>query len=298
MGTHKGITYAAFERLESFMALKESRHAAKAALREATGEDPLVATSTGKIHSYRTREKYQSVVKRFIIWCKEEQHIFRLEIADARADELVTLYLTERLEQGLKPDTLQADRSGLRLFFQNWELAEHVAIPPRRWQEITRSRHPVERDRRIPREIAEPFEQFFAACGVRRDEADCLRVEDVQESKGSRYQLEIEVKQGYGKGGRLRRAPVYPGREQQVLTHVVGRAPGERIFPRKVDSRLNPQAQRRQYAQDFYRLLSGRELPPQDRRLHKNDYDEDAVLEVSEYLGHSRLDIILKSYLR
>ncbi len=298
MGTHKGITYAAFERLESFMALKESRHVAKAALREATGEDPLVATSTGKIHSYRTREKYQGVVKRFIIWCKEEHHIFRLEIADARADELVTHYLTERLEQGLKPDTLQADRSGLRLFFQNWELAEHVVIPPRRWQEITRSRHPAARDRRIPREIAEPFEQFFAACGVRRDEADSLRVEDVQESRRPRYQLEIEVKQGYGKGGRPRRAPVYPGREQQVLTHVVGRAPGERIFPRKVDCRLNPQAQRRQYAQDFYQLLSGRELPPQDRRLRKSDYDKDAVLEVSEYLGHSRLDIILKSYLR
>ncbi len=298
MGTHKGITYAAFERLESFMALKESRHEAKAALREATGEDPLVATSTGKIHSYRSREKYQGVVKRFITWCKEEQHIFRLEIADAHADELVTLYLTERLEQGLKPDTLQADRSGLRLFFQNWKLAEHVAIPPRRWQEITRSRQPAERDRRIPREIAEPLEQFFAACGVRRDEADCLRVADVQESKRPRYQLEIDVRKGYGKGGRPRRAPVYPGREQQVLAHLVGRAPGERIFPHKVDSRLNPQAQRRQYAQDFYRLLSSRELPPRDRRLRKSDYDKDAVLEVSEYLGHSRIDIILKSYLR
>ena len=298
MGTHKGITYAAFERLNTLMALGESRHEAKKALRQEMGDDPLVALSTGKMHSYRSREKYQGVVRRFITWCKEEQHIFRLEIADARADELVTLYLTERLEQGLKPDTLQADRSGLRLFFQNWELAEDVAIPPRRWQEITRSRHPAARDLRIPREIAEPLEQFFTACGVRRDEANCLRVADIEESQRPQYQLEIDVKQGYGKGGRPRRAPVYPGREQDVLAQLAGRAPDERLFPHKVDSRLNPQAQRRQYAQDFYQLLSGRELPPQDRRLRQSDYDKGAVLEVSHYLGHNRIDVILKSYLR
>lgn len=297
MGTHKGITYAAFERLQALMALGESRHEAKAALRQQTGESPL-AGSTGAMHSYRTREKYQRIVKRFTTWCKKEQHIFRLEIADARADELVTLYLTERLEQGLASDTLQGDRSGLRLFFQNWELAENVPIPPRRWQNITRSRHPAARDQRIPRDVAEPLEQFFAACGVRRDEADCLKAADVQPSKRPQYQLEIEVKPGYGKGGRPRRAPVYPGREQDVLAHLVGRAPDERLFPKKVDSRLNPQAQRRQYVQDFYRLLSGRELPPRDRRLRTSDYDKQAVLEVSEYVGHSRIDILLKSYLR
>ena len=70
------------------------------------------------------------------------------------------------------------------------------------------------------------------------------------------------------------------------------------MFPHKVDSRLNPQAQRRQYAQDFYRLLSGRELLPRDRRLRTSDYDLDAVLEVAQYLGHNRIDVILKSYLR
>src|SRR6266436_351922 len=107
------------------MALKESRHEAKAALREATGEDPLVATSTGKIHSYRSREKYQGVVRRFITWCKVEQGIYRLEIADARSEELVTAWLTERLAEGMKPDTLQGDRAALRMFFQDWTMAEH-----------------------------------------------------------------------------------------------------------------------------------------------------------------------------
>ncbi len=280
------------------MALDESRHEAKRAMREATGDDPLVAPSTGKIHSYRSREKYQGVVRRFIAWCKEEQYIFRLEVVDARAEELVTAWLTERLTEGMKPDTLQGDRAALRMFFQDWTLAEDIAIPPRRWQDITRSRFPTLRDTLIPREVAEPLERFFAACGVRRDEANHLRLEDIQESKRPQYQLEIDVKQGYGKGGRPRRAPVYPGREQDVLAHVAGVAQGARLFPHKIDSRLNPQAQRRQYAQDFYRRLSGRELPPTDRTLRKSDYDEASVREVSQYLGHNRIDVILKSYLR
>jgi integrase len=280
------------------MALEESRHEAKKAMREASGEDPLAAPSTGKIHSYRSREKYQGVVRRFITWCKQERGIYRLEIADARAEELVTAWLSERLAVGKKPDTLQGDRAALRMFFQNWDLAEDVLIPPRRWQEITRSRRPALRDTLIPREVAEPLEQFFAACGVRRDEANHLRAQDIQESERSQYQLEIDVKEGYGKGGRPRRAPVYPGREQAVLDYVTGLPPEARLFPHKIDSRLNPQAQRRQYAQDFYRLLSGRELPPTDRTLRKTDYDKGSVLEVSEYLGHSRIDILLKSYLR
>ncbi len=280
------------------MALDESRHEAKKALREATGEDPLVATSTGKIHSYRSREKYQGVVRRFILWCKQERRIYRLEIADAQSEELVTAWLTERLDQGLKPDTLQGDRAALRMFFQNWMLAENMQIPPRRWQDITRSRRPALRDSLIPREVAEPLEHFFAACGVRRDEANHLRVQDIQESRRSQYQLEIDIRQGYGKGGRPRRAPIYPGREQEVLDYVEGLPSEARLFPHQVDSRLNPQAQRRQYAQDFYRLLSGRELPPTDRQLHPEDYDEASALEVSRYLGHNRLDVILKSYLR
>jgi|SRR5579883_494321 len=297
MGTHKGISYAAWERLESLMDLGKSRHEAKRMLRELAGNDSRLAPSTGKIHSYKSREKYQSVVKNFITWCKE-QGLYRLELVDARAEELVDLYLMERLERGLRPDTLQADRSGLRLFFQNRTLGEYLPIPPRRRQDITRSRLPAARDQRITREIAEPLNQFFTACGLRRDEANCLRAADIQLSKRRQYQLEIDVKPGYGKGGRPRRAPVYPGKESYVLAQLARREGEALVFPKGVDDRLNPQAQRRRYAQDFYRLLSGRELPPVDRLLRPDDYDATAVKEVSQYLGHNRIDVILKFYLR
>lgn len=83
-----------------------------------------------------------------------------------------------------------------------------------------------------------------------------------------------------------------------MLRLTAGLAPDDRLFPKKVDSRLNPQAQRRQYAQDFYQLLSHRELPPADRPLKSSDYDPDAVQEVSQYLGHNRIDVVLRAYLR
>ncbi|MBO0779360.1 MAG: site-specific integrase [Ktedonobacteraceae bacterium] len=297
MGTHEGITYAAFKRLDGLMAIGESRREVKRAFREQCDE-PLWSLSTGRMHSFKTRQKYQGVVMHFLDWCKTQRQVYRLDALEAQAEELVTAYVSERLAQGYTPATLQADRSGLRLFFGNWDLAAGVAIPPRRRQDIRYSRQPAARDRRKNPAIAEPLERFFAACGIRRDEACRIRVEDIQPSQRPRYHLEVVIAEGYGKGGRPRRAPVYPGREQDVLLLLEGRVPGERVFPRGVYSLLNPQAQRRQYAQDWYRRLSRRDLPPTNRRLRPGDYDQAAALEVSQYLGHSRLDVILRSYLR
>ena len=62
--------------------------------------------------------------------------------------------------------------------------------------------------------------------------------------------------------------------------------------------RLDVHCLRREYAQAFYRLLSGRELPPPSGRLSPSEYDEQAVLEISSYLGHNRKDVILRHYLR
>jgi integrase len=280
------------------MALSESRHETKTALHAVTGEDLLVASSTGRIHSRRSREKYQSIVRRFIAWCQEENQLFRLEFVDARADELVTSWLSQRQAEGLQPGTLHGERSALRLFFQNWTLARAVVIPAQRGQETTCARLLMLRDPLIASETLESLERFFTACGIRRDEANQLRVGDIQESKRSRYLLELVIREGCGQGGRPRRVPVYPGRERDVLVHSAGLPADAPLFAYRIDRRLNPRASRRQYAQDCYRLLSGRDLPPSHCRLRKSDYDSAAVQEVCAYLGHRRSDRLLKVYLR
>src|ERR1700730_12926320 len=97
--------------------LGASRFAVKKARREA-GER-LWAYSDGIIHSHGTRNSYQQHIMAFIQWARANYEVRRLGVLDARADELATEYLHERLDAGKSPNTLQAERSALRLFFNN-----------------------------------------------------------------------------------------------------------------------------------------------------------------------------------
>ena len=133
--------------------------------------------------------------------------------------------------------------------------------------------------------------------GLRDQELKRLQVEDILEYGETTGGPEITVKKGHAKGGRPRQVPILPGHEHDVLPLREGRDPKELVFAR-IPSRLHAQEHRRAYAQAYYQCLSGRELPPTNRRLRRSDYDEAAVLQVSEALGHSRKDVILRHYLR
>jgi hypothetical protein len=107
----------------------------------------------------------------------------------------------------------------------------------------------------------------------------------------------IQVEVVNGKGGKVRMVPVLPGTEAVVQRVLVGRLPNQRVFSR-VPGKLDVHGYRRRYAQTYYRYLSRRTLPPSDRRLKKDDYDAQAARQVSQALGHNRLDIVLRHYLR
>jgi integrase len=275
--------------------LGESRFEAKKARREA-GER-LWAFSDGKIHSHGTRNAYQQHVMAFIQWARSNHGVRRLSILDERADELATEYLSERLVAGKSPYTLQAERSAFRIFFDNRLLAESVVIPERKGENITRSRRPTKRSREFQPANWQHIIKFLQATGLRDAEVKRLQVEDILEHGPATGGPEITIKKGRAKGGRPRQVPVLPGREQDVLPLRVGRDPQELVFPR-IPSRLHPQQYRRAYAQAYYQHLSGRPLPPTDRRLKPSDYDKAAVLQVSQALGHNRRDVVLRNYLR
>lgn len=275
--------------------LGKSRYEAKKARRKA-GER-LWAFSDGIIHSHGTRNAYQQHVMAFIQWARSTYDVRRLDVLDRRADELATEYFHERLDAEKSPDTLQAERAALRLFFSNRELAERVAIPKRKRENITRSRKPTVRSREFQPANWQPLINFVDATGLRDNEIKRLQVEDILDYGPTTGGPEVTIKKGYAKGGRPRQVPVLPGHESDVLPLREGRDPQERVFPR-IPSRLHAQEHRRAYAQAYYQYLSGRELPPTHRRLKRSDYDEAAVLQVSRALGHNRKDVVLRNYLR
>jgi integrase len=292
MGKRPGFKYAALQRLDALMAIGEKRAEAKAEAQRQGAS--LFAFTDGKIHSFQTRQNYQQIVMRFLDWCRETHDVRDLARLDARADELASLYLSERIEQGYSAWTLQTERAALRLFFQDRNLATDVTLPQRKCENIVRSRRPAVRDKHFQPENCQPLIRFCRACGLRREELRDLKVRDVYVRSSDQHLIICVVK---GKGGKWREVPVFPGREQDVLVLVEGRDPDEHVFAR-LPCNADIHMYRRQFAQDLYEALSGRPLPPTKGRLHSIDLDRDAALQVSRALGHNRLDIVFSHYLK
>jgi integrase len=275
------------------MAIGQSRFQAKQAQRAASPEAGWTV-STGKIHSHTTRKVYQQHVLAFINWARTTHGITRLAWLEERADELVTEYLAAHVAAGKSAYTLQTERAALRLFFGNWSLAATVVIPTRTRTTITRSRGPAGHDRHFQPAHWQAHIRFAQACGLRRAELRDLRVRDVYAASDGT--LFVHVKNG--KGGRPREVPVLAGHEEDVLAVVQGRASHEKVFDH-IPRHMDVHSYRRDSAQQRYlQQAPGQALPPVEGRLRRDAYDPAVTQEVSRALGHNRLDVVLRHYLR
>src|SRR5579875_1458508 len=261
MRHQKSIVRQAQERLDSLMAIGESRYQAKRALRE-QGQGTW-AVSTGKIHSYTTRTVYQQQVQAFVCWVRSNYRIKRLEEVDPRADELASVYLQQQKEAGKSSFTLSTRRSALRLFFSNRHLAEQVELPPRRRERITRSRLLVGHDRHFQPAHWPELLAFLQATGLRRNEVRLVRVSDLLAEEPTIGGPAVFVVNG--KGGKARLVPVLAGREEEVLGLKADRKDEERVFSR-IPKHLDVHAYRRQYA-------PGWTLPSPEGRMRPGSYD-------------------------
>jgi integrase len=292
----KSLIKEIVERLDSLMALGESRGKAKDEAR-AAGEATW-AFSTGKIHSYKTRQVYQEHAIRFGKWARDTFGIKQFADLVARADELASAYLRKNLAEQKSAFTLQTIRAALRMLFGNRHLGEEVALPKRLRKQISRSRGPKKHDREIQPTNWLALLRFLDATGLRRDEVKMLKVEDIREHDPA-YGGQTTVTVRSGKGGKARTAVVDPDQVPAVLKLKAGRADNERVFPR-IPRHLDVHAHRRDFAKARYlRHAPDHELPPPEKdRLSPNDYDRPAVQQVTEALGHHRRSVVLGHYLR
>ena len=106
-------------RLDQKMALGESRHAAKQAIR-------YLESRHWRIHSQSTRKLYQGHLLRFVRWCRR-QGFDSLAQIENQSDELVSRYLAVRLLYA-KAATVKSERSALRFFFENANLGASIVI--------------------------------------------------------------------------------------------------------------------------------------------------------------------------
>jgi hypothetical protein len=126
MGKRPGAIYVALQRLDALMAEKVTRTFVTVQIGP---EASLPTFPDGRIHTFEMRTYCQNVVMDFITWCRDFQEVRDHARIDARANELVSLFLSEQMAEGQPPWTLQANRSVLRLYFQDQELAQSLELP-------------------------------------------------------------------------------------------------------------------------------------------------------------------------
>lgn len=136
--------------------------------------------------------------------------------------------------------------------------------------------------------------KFLEAAGLRRQELRDLKCHDIHQDQDGR--LYVHVKNG--KGGLERNVPVLPGREADVLAVKEGRDPESPVFER-IPKHLDVHSYRRSFAQALYLYHApGRTLPPATGRLKRSDYDRQAAEQATRALGHQRISVVLRHYLR
>jgi integrase len=287
------------DRLDGLMALEQSRGQAKEQARLAGTK--TWAFSTNKIHSFKSRQTYQEHALNFVTWARDIYGLKQLAFIDERARELTAEYLQMRVDEGKSAYTLQVIRAALRMVFSDRTLMQEVELPKRARSQITRSRGKKAHDKHFNPDNWPTLIRFIQATGLRRDELKLLRAKDIVEHDLDPYSLyygQMVVQVWNGKGGKERTVPVLFGCEQDVLRAKEGLASGDVVFSR-IPKHLDVHSYRREYAQALYLYHTpGRSLPSAEGRLKRKDYDRDAAYQVTLALGHNRIDVVLRHYIR
>jgi len=285
MSKNKSMAYQVKGALSKQLRIRESRHRAK----QEEGRN------TAGIFSWSTYNNYVKHCTAFAEWARKEYGCRTIE----QARQYVPEYLRIRMEKGLSAWTVKLDASAIAKLYQCRTTEFGIITPERKRADIKRSRGAA--DSHFSEDNNRDVVLFGRGTGVRRHEMAALRKRDVYWEEGTLY---IHVEQG--KGGKRRNAPVRPEYTEHVW-RMAERAdkPDDYIFSkREMPNRLPEHRYRAEYAKEMYLKVARpvEELAKGERYVCRKDkkgtvYDRDAMLMVSRYMGHNRVDVIAYSYL-
>lgn len=289
IGKRGSIIYQVKQRFEELYAIGTSKHEAKQNWKEYCTRNnlPWNPAYSPKIHSINTFKQYKEIALHFATWAREEKGCRSLEEARPYVKEY--LLRSER-----SPWSVRRDMGALAKLY-GCSSRDFGVDPPRRERAIIgRSREERKHDREISLERYRNVVDFCRGTGLRRKELKALEKRDIYRDGEKVF---VHVREG--KGGRERTVQVLePYREHIWALRSQIDAKDAKIFEH-IPNRLDVHSLRREYAQNLYEELS-RDKDPSGQVYRTRDgreYDREILREVSENLGHSRLDVVVKHYL-
>lgn len=274
--------------------------------------DKTNANRAEGIHSIRTANTYRSVINCFADYLKSEGV---RNVGDITREHIQS-YMQSR--SGMSAYTHSKDLSAINKILDTRYTVREFELPNRSYSHVCNNRGLAVRDTSDAIRNREQLD-FVRATGIRRESiATIIPSQAIRNSEGQVIGFNVTEK-----GGRERNAVVIE-KERARITELVNQREQEtgkniHMF-NAVDSNANPHYFRREYAQQLYEDLrqsaeQGRDYYTGMRDIfinqasyeraisrYKNDsikgYERDILAEVSQNLGHNRIDVILYHYLK
>ena len=298
-------------KINSLLRIGESKHLAKQVYKEYCEANnlPYNPAKSPFIHSVSTADAYRQTIKEFCAWLKTEKpEVWKTKNLSNIDKKICYEYLQTREKQGCSAWTISKDMSALNKVLDLNLNKKEGNLQERSLKDITRSRETCTHDQKYNSANYSNQIEFAKAFGVRR-ESICggqfqVKENSLFKSNGKVYCSLIE------KGGRYREAPClakyqssieskYNIQERESLTkeqfiEAYYNSNSDYLF-NNYTSKIDNHSFRAEYATNLYR-----ELAEQKENLQKNyrDYDSVILKEVSEALGHSRINVVVDHYLR
>lgn len=296
-------------RLNGMLALGQSKHQAK---KDGTAKD--------HIYTGNTLDRYKKDCCRFVNWVTEEKHYAkksaRLEDVRRYAPE----YIHAMINEGKSAYTIHSAVAGLAKLYRCSAPDFGVELPPRRMENITRSRRAdTQNEYHFSEKNNQDFVDFCRGTGLRRREVSRIRGDALFFRHGKPWLI---VDEGT-KGGKPRMCPIIGEHTDKIVSMLQSAGTG-RVFD-KVPKHADIHGYRREYATALYQMnaMTYEEClaSPFWNAEHKNGagkpkggydknsvyhcrgarkgqwMDKQAMLTVSQALGHNRISVVGEHYI-
>lgn len=295
---HGSITFQISEAYKKMQAFGESKHQAK---RDGTTSD--------KIYSFSTMKAYTRVGVAFGKYCKSAHGCKTIDACRQYVEEYVKFRIMDK-----SPYTVKLDVAALAKLYHCRSKDFAVDTPSRIRPGITRSRTPRKMDAHFSEKRNADLVTFCRCTGLRRCEVASVKGTQLFMRDGCYY---VHIERGQGKGGRVRDVPIIGSTAEVArVVQLMTAAGSGKVFPR-VHAAADIHGYRAEYAATLYKMNArpldvcrqDRFYNPSRRTLEKNSvyycrndekgrwFDKQAMLIVSQALGHNRICVVGQHYL-
>lgn len=258
-------------------------------------EHKKAGTDGNYIFSKKTYQTYMNECDKFAKWCKSNYKCTNLR----QCKKHICDYLQFMINDERSAWSISTAASGICKLYGIKTTDLKIDLPTRNRADIKRSRLEVEKDKHISEETYNYWHNINICMGLRKSELKAIRGTDLILKNGCYW---VNVRRGKGGKSRLVKVIATPQQMANIKT-LFQNAQNGYVF-NNIPNALDNHHIRAEYASRYYKLIARdvEDIPKEQKYICRKDkrgtiYDKEAMLEVSQALGHNRIDIIAYNYL-